>query len=331
MDEAVEFPQDPEVLARDRSHVLALSGGGYRGLFTACILAALEEQHGVACAQAFDVLAGTSIGGIIAGALAVGVPARKIRDTFIERGEHIFPSRLIPAGLQSAIFSAPYATEPLRATIVDILGDLSETTLGDLREVKLLLPAVSVSAGAPRVLRSRALVPSHLDHGILLVDAMLASAAAPTYFSSKSVGNEVLVDGGLIANAPDVLALSESFRYYPNLDRTYLLSIGTCGESLARPTDKNIRSGGAWWVARRKLVHLVMAAQERLAIDTARQLLGSRYGRLDGQPTAEESAAIGLDKAGAAASEMLTELSRRVVSGLGVDQKRFLATVFSAN
>ena len=71
----------------------AISGGGYRGLFCAEVLARIEGD--VAMRDRFDLIAGTSIGGIIACALAVGIRATEIRDAIAEHGKSIFPGRRI--------------------------------------------------------------------------------------------------------------------------------------------------------------------------------------------------------------------------------------------
>jgi patatin-like phospholipase/acyl hydrolase len=71
--------------------VLALSGGGFRGYFTALVLAKLEEQLGRPCYKIFNLIAGTSIGGIIAVGLAFGIPARRIAEIIAKSGPAIFP------------------------------------------------------------------------------------------------------------------------------------------------------------------------------------------------------------------------------------------------
>src|SRR5690625_3930592 len=73
--------------------ILSLSGGGYRGLFTARILADLEERIRAPIATRFDLIAGTSIGGILALALALEVPAKQMVALFEERGDEIFKKR----------------------------------------------------------------------------------------------------------------------------------------------------------------------------------------------------------------------------------------------
>src|ERR1700692_2978457 len=70
--------------------ILALSGGGYRGLFTSSILAKLEQQAKRPIGDCFDLITGTSIGGVIALGLGLGKSAESIRKMFLDHGEEIF-------------------------------------------------------------------------------------------------------------------------------------------------------------------------------------------------------------------------------------------------
>src|ERR1700722_19795882 len=76
-----------------RFQILALSGGGFRGLYTAKIVADLEQQIGAPFASRFDLIAGTSVGGVLALALAMEVPASRIVDLFTRHGPEIFQKR----------------------------------------------------------------------------------------------------------------------------------------------------------------------------------------------------------------------------------------------
>src|ERR1700722_15331694 len=80
--------------AAPRFQVLSLAGGGYRGLYTAQVIADLEEQLGAPIATRFDLIAGTSVGGILALALALEIPASRIVDLFTKHGQDIFSWRI---------------------------------------------------------------------------------------------------------------------------------------------------------------------------------------------------------------------------------------------
>ena len=161
----------------DPFRILALSGGGYQGLFTAQVLAAIEAAGPGRLRDRFDLIAGTSIGGIIALALAAGVPAARIVETFLEAGPVLFPNGPVRGGRRSAARDAlrfltrpKYDPAPLR----DLLRALPspDLRLSDL-PVDVLIPATRVSDGDP-VLFSRG------RHGrFRLIDVALATSAAP--------------------------------------------------------------------------------------------------------------------------------------------------------
>src|SRR5262249_17747432 len=107
--------------------ILSLSGGGYLGLYTISILADIEERVGAPLATRFDLIAGTSVGGIIAIGIANEVPAARIKQAFERNGTEIFSARHPPkttAGkffdVLRCVFKPKYQPGALRRTIVDI-------------------------------------------------------------------------------------------------------------------------------------------------------------------------------------------------------------------
>ena len=79
-------------------HVLALSGGGYRGLYTATVLAELEAVLGRPIASHFDLICGTSAGGMLALGLAAEIPASELKALFEDEGGRIFGCRSLQGG-----------------------------------------------------------------------------------------------------------------------------------------------------------------------------------------------------------------------------------------
>ncbi|PKQ03635.1 MAG: patatin, partial [Alphaproteobacteria bacterium HGW-Alphaproteobacteria-11] len=138
--------------------ILCLSGGGFLGLYTASVLAELEAYSGRPIADHFDLLAGTSIGGIIALGLAARKPAADIRDAMIQHGPKIFRSKPPPKSEMAKKFhlarnavNAKYATSPLRK-IVETLVDPS-VTIGDLSH-RVIVPAINLTKGRPQVFKT---------------------------------------------------------------------------------------------------------------------------------------------------------------------------------
>lgn len=116
-------------------HILALSGGGFRGLYTATILEKIEEAYKEPLANAFDLICGTSIGGILALGLAAEIPSRNLKNIFIENGKEIFSPKL--GFFQKFLFkhtklssSAAYSPKKLEQILKRHFGDKK---IGDLK------------------------------------------------------------------------------------------------------------------------------------------------------------------------------------------------------
>jgi hypothetical protein len=274
-----------------RRQILALGGGGYRGLYSATFLDYVEEGFPGRVAKKFDLLAGTSIGGLIAAALVFEVPAATIAEKMIKHGPLIFPrSFLTPA--KQMVFRAPYSAETLKSAVIDTIG--KENAALSMKEVEkpLAICAVNYTHGSPKIFRSAGLAEGEATDATVL-QAVLASAAAPTYFPPQLVGGETLVDGGIIANAPELLALCEGCgRFGWRLQDTYVLSLGTASRSQGAALGSLGSPSVVSWMVRRKLFQATMAAQEVLAESQCRTLLGERYYRVDREPAQQQVAAI---------------------------------------
>jgi predicted acylesterase/phospholipase RssA len=262
-----------------RRQLLALSGGGYRGLFSAIVLEELEAFAGKPLAHCFDLIAGTSVGGLLASAIAVEVPVRRVRETLEEHAPAIFPK--VHAKRLRQLAGTIYDSQALRTAITLTLGAHAQTRLIDITK-PLLLPAVSWVTGKTLLLASDG-IAGPLASPLTLLDAALATSAAPTYFPPHDIQGDVLLDGGLTANAPDIAALSfAQRRWATGLASTYMLSVGTAGASAAGMAGKVPKSGVAWMYD--KLIPLIMEAQENLAAEQCAMLLDQRYLRLNPVP-----------------------------------------------
>ena len=205
-------------------HILALDGGGVRGIYPAHILAKLEQTRGQSVADCFDLIGGTSTGAIVAGAAAAGVEMKKVVELFESKAAGIFPRRRLRKGL----FRSQYPREPLAEVIQSCVPHLR------LAEVStpLLITSSDISAGGVHVFKSgylKKLGERYVRDGpVLLADAILASCAAPTYFDPAKVGDYLLADGGLWANNPSIIALVEAVsKFKQPIERIHILSIGT--------------------------------------------------------------------------------------------------------
>jgi patatin-like phospholipase/acyl hydrolase len=200
--------------ARPTFTVLALDGGGIRGLITAIWLEALETRVGRPLAEVFDLIAGTSTGAILAAALATGRSPGEAADLYVQEADRIFPGRLerlwdrarrlFPAGL-----SAPrYTGEGLDRVLKREFG---EKRLGRL-PVRTLVTAYDAWGREPVIFKSW-----RREHAnVALWEAVRASCAAPGYFPAHVMTlkrrKRPLLDGGVFANNPSACALAEAWR-----------------------------------------------------------------------------------------------------------------------
>ena len=279
-----------------RFRILSVDGGGIRGILPAAILSEFECRHlqGQAIGDYFDLIAGTSTGGIIALGLAAGLPAADIRDMYVEHGAEIFPPlgkrfQRLRRGLRfvRSLRHYQYEREPLERLLRQTFdGKL----IGDATR-RLCIPSFD---GFTEVNVFK--TPHHPDFKIdwreKMVTVALATSAAPTFFSVYKNGKRQFADGGVWANNPIMIGLVDALTCY-DLDRSQIdiLSLG-CGESEMYITERQVRLGGIWhW---REVISAAMHLAGQNAMGQAGLLIGrDRLIRIDAPPM--PSAAILLD------------------------------------
>jgi patatin-like phospholipase/acyl hydrolase len=300
-----------------RFQILALSGGGFRGLYTARILADIEQHIREPIARKFDLIAGTSIGGILALALAREIPASEMVALFERHGGAIFKKRFTPLGF----LRASYDPSPLR----DLLSGpalFGDRLLGSCKH-RVIIPSINYTSGQPVTFKTPHAASFVRDHTLRLVDIALATSAAPMYFPRHVFGNSQYVDGGLFANAPGLLALHEAETVLGQaVDDVHLLSIGTMS-SLFTVNPKRNRAGGTLdWGGifpantPKRLFGLAISVQESITNSMLKhRLTDKRYLHVDDILSNDKAHAVALDKTDHAAREALlgsaTEQSKR--------------------
>src|SRR5437764_7146848 len=126
--------------------ILSIDGGGIMGAFAASALATFEQATGRRIVEHFDLIAGTSTGGIIAIGLAMGASAEEISRFYENEGATIFPGRVGVkkwVGRVADLFRPKFSNEALRETIMKVVGDRP------LKEAKtrLVIPSYDVNVG----------------------------------------------------------------------------------------------------------------------------------------------------------------------------------------
>lgn len=295
--------------------ILSLSGGGYRGLYTAHILEHIENRLGTPIADHIDLFAGTSIGGIMALALAHRIPASIIKQKLIDHGSKIFAAPITQktTGIRGAIrrtmlfgkglLGARYQVDALQNLLVDIF---EEQTIGHL-EHRVLVPAVNANTGRTRMFKT----PHHerlkTDFKLSIVDVALATSAAPTYFPPHRISGERYLDGGLVANDPALHAVHEAMQFVENgnavkLEDVQVLGIGTASPGAALDENKQNPGFIGWGTS---LFDVSINAQERMSADMLTHWLGNKYTRLNLSVSAHNTENVALDLANRVSTDVL--------------------------
>ena len=280
--------------------ILSLSGGGYLGLYTITVLSELERALDRPLASCFDLLAGTSVGGIIALGLSLGRSPEEIKSAFEENGSSIFSNRPAPASRLSetidffrSLFSPKYDGTALRDTIVSLVGQ--DTRLHDL-ERPTIVPTVNLIKGKPQVFKTDHHPDFQRDHRLRVVDVALATSAAPTYFPVAEIGDELFADGGLFATSPDLIALHEAEHFFEaSPSDIRMLSVGTTTTQFSFSHTSRRHLGIMGWG--RRLAPTLLSSQQLDISYIVQHRLGDHYVRIDEVQSKEQERDLGLDVA----------------------------------
>lgn len=315
--------------------VLSLDGGGMRGLYTASVLITLAQRFSpkaeLDIGKGFDLVVGTSTGGILAAGLAAGIPVTDVADVYRKHGKKIF-TRPLPQNPIKKFFwglksfrAAANSNKPLRGALLEIF---KSETIGEVyarRGIGLCLPTVNLATHESRVFKTAHDPKRNSDDSRLLADVCLASSAAPIILPLASIPNAHVnnqmshfADGGLWANNPVLVGLIEALQVADETQRIEIFSIGTCPPpSGGALLESETRRGLMGWNFGIKALELSMDAQAsghhfmaRLLVDHLQKC--GRDVRLlrfeQSAPSSEQSRHLGLDNASEHACSTLVEL-----------------------
>jgi uncharacterized protein len=251
--------------------ILTIDGGGIKGVFPAAFLATVEDEVGRPIIEHFDLIAGTSTGGIIALALGLGMSARDILNLYLNTGHQIFPRRRLPRPLQG-LLRARYSHAPLREIL---RGAFGERRLGESR-VRLVIPSMDLAAERVHIYKTSHHPDLVRDYKMKAVEVALATVSAPSYFPIH-LSEEGLpyVDGSLWARNPLGIGVIEAVGILGwRREEIRVLSLGCTSQHLAVSWQKRISMGAGYWAAR--IADVFMKAQSSAAIVTANSLVGAQ-------------------------------------------------------
>lgn len=259
--------------------ILSIDGGGIRGIFPAMFLACIEAElmaKGVEkwkMYQHFDLICGTSTGGILSIALALGIPAIEIHKLYMENSANIFGKK---RGLLESVFHPSYDRKHLEILLKETFtshNNGEEPRLADCK-TNVCIPIYDLLQGKPSVCKNKYHEKFTRDYHIPAYKVALATSAAPTYFNpystnyidlngiEKSFSNKV--DGGVMANNPALVGIIEAqAAFYQPLAKLRVLSIGTGYQKF---TDgNNLQKCGLkyWLFPKKRIIELFMQGQSQ--------------------------------------------------------------------
>ena len=206
-----------------RFQILSLDGGGIKGLFSAAVLSAIEDDLNINVIDHFDLITGTSTGGIIALGLSIGMRPREIVEFYLSKGPQIFPT-----GFRANWrhwFKRKYSQEPLKAAL--------ETCFKDKRiaecKKRVVIPSYNLGEDDVYIFRTPHAERLKRDWRVPLWKVALSTSAAPTFFPcSRHVDSLRLIDGGVWANNPTMVGVVEAYgTLNVPLDAIHVFSVGT--------------------------------------------------------------------------------------------------------
>lgn len=273
--------------------VLSIDGGGMRGVYAIAFLDALAKKTGhnrsLDVGRCFDLIAGTSTGGIIAAGLAAGKSTSEILGFYKEHGEKIFTDPTPPSTEKCSFYrwlfrnagSSANNNGALIEALEEVFSGENLEELYDRRGIALCVPAIAMSNHSCSVFKT----PHHpegkltRDNKLKISDVCLATSAAPIILPVASINDpqkEVessYVDGGLCANNPTLIALTEALLLADGRP-IEIISIGTCPPAPGSVIKKDdLKKGLLGWGGGTKALEASMDAQAGLVNDTARLLI----------------------------------------------------------
>ncbi len=283
--------------------VLSIDGGGIKGVFPASFLACIEEIIEDDISNYFDLIVGTSTGGIISLGLGLGLSASQGLAFYEDYGPKIFvlPQDKVNlpkvmsfllwylrkrysvdisrSEIEESFFCPKYDPTPLRQSLETVFKD---KILGESK-TRLVIPSLNAETGEVHVFKTSHHPRLQYDWREKAVDVAMATSAAPSYFPAYRMASGLpLIDGGMWANNPVAVAVVEalSILNWP-VESIRVLSISCTSSPINIHQATETNAGKLYWMERS--IDTFMKGQSSSALGTAKLLLGdsSHFVRID--------------------------------------------------
>lgn len=309
--------------------ILSIDGGGIRGILPARVLVEIEKRKKKPISELFDLIAGTSTGGILALCLtkpdAKGKPSYSALDLmklYESEGIKIFNKSPWKSAMSMGnLIDAKYPVTGMEEVLDNYLG---ETKLSEAL-TNVIIPSYELEQRMPFFFKSRRAKEDE-NYNYKMKFVARATSAAPTYFeclkliAKPPVDYYALIDGGVFANNPSMCAYAEAKKVFGNEEEILMVSIGT-GE-LTRPItyDESKKWGLVEWA--RPLLDVVFDGVSRTVVYQLSQLLGdeenvSKYFRFQtrletGSDNMDDSSKSNIRLLKLKAESMITENTKEI-------------------
>ena len=220
--------------------ILSIDGGGIKGIYSAKILEQFEKKFNCHIVDYFDLICGTSTGGLIALALSIKTTAEEIVSFYYDKGKFIFPKMNKVKGFLKQIgWGGKHDNKELSKALYEIFGNRKIEDSNCL----LCIPSFSITDGRPYIFKyDHSEGNLGRDNQTKYVEIALATSAAPTYLpivQIESHENKQFIDGGVYANDPTLIGIAEALKYFvganKEFDRLMIMSVASLESSSGSP------------------------------------------------------------------------------------------------
>lgn len=273
--------------------ILSLDGGGIKGLYAAKLLAQIEEKTGNLLGEHFDMICGTSTGGLLGLGITNKIPCKEMARFYEEHGPLIFPYEPWVMRKLRFIgqigFGSKYSNVKLKVALKELLGDYK--TMKDANHL-MCIPSFNITKGRPSVFK-KPFGHYHRDGRFTMMQVALAASAAPTYLPAVTIEGDQFIDGGIFNNNPSLIGYTEAMDHFIGENKPCvsegiiyksisMLSIGLPGRPIGeKPIISSSKSFLKW---KEKLVGTAMTGSDYITEYQVKKLVeigGGYYYRLN--------------------------------------------------
>ncbi len=282
--------------------ILSIDGGGIKGIYAAQILADIEEECNIRICDYFDIITGTSTGAIIAAGLAIGIAAKDILELYLDNGQSIFSGYKANKAI-GMLFNSKYKNKNLKSCLEKVFGDKK---IGNC-VTRILIPTYNLNTGNVEIFKTSHNQRLIRDYKLKLVDVLLSTTAAPTYFPAHDFEKRGrYIDGGVGANNPTHIAVVEAITSCGwKAEDLYVLSIGCIDDYKKFPENKKVSGLHVL-----DIIKFFMRAENQYSENISKLLLNNdskRYLRINRQIDSKECR---LDNVSSCAMDKLVEYGK---------------------